>query len=122
MSQTDNIALLSALETCAEASKAYTDKKVNEKSSIGAVGSADKSEIFNDYKNNTAEGFASHAEGYQTHATKAYSHSEGSYTTASGLNSHAEGLNTIASGDYSHAEGSEAQATNTGAHAEGAGS
>jgi hypothetical protein len=54
---------------------------------------------------NTASGYAAHAEGYNT--------------TASGSDSHAEGNDTKAIGDYSHAEGYLTIAGGTGAHAEG---
>ena len=94
---------------------------------IGANG-----EIFNDYNNNYAIGFQSHAEGgsslamgNRSHAegmSKAvgsFSHSEGEDTTALGGNSHAEGEETIASGTSSHSEGELTLASGENSHAEG---
>lgn len=94
---------------------------------IGANG-----EIFNDYNNNYAIGFQSHAEGgsslamgNRSHAegmSKAvgsFSHAEGEDTTALGGNSHAEGEETIASGTSSHSEGELTLASGENSHAEG---
>ena len=94
---------------------------------IGANG-----EIFNDYDNNYAIGFQSHAEGgsslamgNRSHAegmSKAigsFSHSEGEDTTALGSNSHAEGEETVASGISSHSEGELTLASGENSHAEG---
>ena len=50
-------------------------------------------------------GASSHAEGYNTTASRDASHAEGGYTTASGYASHAEGYKTTASADYQHIEG-----------------
>jgi hypothetical protein len=88
---------------------------------IGAKGSAQASEIFNDYYHNVASGDWSHAEGSDTTASGDYSHAEGSDTTASGIASHAEGANTTASGAYGHAEGSNTTASGMYSHAEGCG-
>lgn len=87
---------------------------------IGASGTSNNAEIFNDYENNVASGTGSHAEGSGTTASGAYSHAEGINTTASGDYSHAEGAFTISSGEYSHAEGNSAYATGKYSHAEGA--
>lgn len=108
------------------------------------------SEIFNDYTNNKAAdyyshaegygtaalGFCAHAEGYNTKASSSYTHAEGyqtvasdngahaegSNTTASGDSAHAEGYKTVAKGDYSHAEGRQTNALGERSHAEGYGS
>lgn len=79
-------------------------------------------EIFNDYNNNIAIGFYSHAEGSNTKASGACSHAEGSNTKASGTCSHAEGSVTNASGTYSHAEGQSTTSSGMYSHAEGRGS
>lgn len=89
-------------------------------------------EIFNDYDNNYAIGYQSHAEGGSSLATGnrshaegmskaigAFSHSEGDRACASGDSSHAEGNSTIASGSYSHAEGNSTVASGRISHAEG---
>ena len=78
------------------------------------------SEIFNDYANNVASGYYSHAEGYKTTASGETSHAEGYITTASGAYSHAEGVRTTASGSYSHSEGNGTTASGETSHAEGA--
>lgn len=69
--------------------------------------------------NNTASGYASHAEGLQTVASGARSHAEGYRTTASDYTSHAEGDGTTASGYISHAEGLSTTASGQASHAEG---
>ena len=66
-----------------------------------------------------ASGYSSHAEGYGTEASSNYSHAEGLYASASGYGSHAEGYHTKALRDYSHAEGHYASASGYGSHAEG---
>ena len=76
-------------------------------------------EIFNDYANNKATGYYSHAEGNGTTASGGNSHAEGQSTTASGQASHAEGRATTASGYASHAEGQETTASGISSHAEG---
>lgn len=76
-------------------------------------------EIFNDYTNNIAADYYSHAEGYKTKALTSYSHAEGSETTASGTYSHAEGYKTVASDNGAHAEGDSTTASADDAHAEG---
>ena len=76
-------------------------------------------EIFNDYTNNKAEGFHSHAEGYSTTASEQSSHAEGMGTVASQKFSHAEGYNTTASGEASHSEGRNTKATGIDSHSEG---
>ena len=70
-------------------------------------------------QNTTASGYGSHAEGGSTTAQGDYSHAEGNTTSASGNYSHAEGQNTTASGSYSHAEGQKTTASGYGSHAEG---
>lgn len=76
-------------------------------------------EIFNDYTNNKAVGYRSHAEGALTKAIEAFSHAEGHNTTASGQQSHAEGYGSTASGVQSHAEGCSSTASGDKSHAEG---
>ncbi|MGM7722146.1 peptidase G2 autoproteolytic cleavage domain-containing protein [Metabacillus sp. Hm71] len=79
-----------------------------------------------------ATGFASHAEGQSTTASEGNAHAEGSFTLANknaahaegdstdaiGIAAHAEGKNTTAS-DVAHAEGKETKAIKEAAHAEG---
>ena len=67
----------------------------------------------------TSASIASHAEGNHTKASGYASHAEGNYTKASGYASHAEGYVTTAGDLYAHAEGAYAQATGTYSHAEG---
>lgn len=76
-------------------------------------------EVFNDYKNNVASAYYSHAEGYKTTANAPYSHAEGSNTVASDPSCHAEGTGCVASGQSSHAEGENCRATGSYSHAEG---
>lgn len=76
-------------------------------------------EIFNDYKNNTATGSNSHAEGFCTTASGGESHAEGYRCEASGTAAHAEGNMCKAIGDYSHAEGDHTEARGVESHAEG---
>lgn len=89
-------------------------------------------EVFNDYENNQASGYYSHAEGYRTQATGNRSHAEGLYTIAEGIAAHAEGsgwmnsdtgeiIYTTAAGAHSHAEGYITRATGLNSHAEGYG-
>ena len=91
----------------------------------GLVGKKDQNssyitgEIFNEYKNTTASGRTSHAEGYFTIASGDYSHSEGFNTTASGITSHAEGNVTTASGNHSHSEGNYTIASSSYQHVQG---
>ena len=93
-----------------------------ELNNIGASGTADGAEIFNDYEHNTATAKYAHAEGYRTTASNENAHAEGDITTASGRDSHAEGVLTTASGMSAHAEGNSTTASGSDAHAEGAGS
>ena len=84
------------------------------------VTAVDCAEVFNDYSNNIASGYASHAEGGHTTASGHYSHAEGASATASGMYSHAEGQGTIANGEASHAEGgNNTTASGKYSHAEG---
>lgn len=76
-------------------------------------------EVFNDYKNNVASAYYSHAEGYKTTANAPYSHAEGSNTVASNPSCHAEGTGCVASGQSSHAEGENCRASGSYSHAEG---
>lgn len=87
---------------------------------VGEFTNADKNcEIFNDYSENRAEAYFSHAEGSKTSATAPYSHTEGYNTVARELASHAEGIASIASGQASHAEGEGCEAGGRGSHAGG---
>lgn len=88
------------------------------KTSVNQYGSV-LGEVFNNYNNNAANGFYSHAEGSGTKASGSCSHAEGEKTTASGDYSHAEGWNTKASEQHSHAEGDSTEATGYCSHAEG---
>lgn len=98
--------------------KATLDSSVAKKPGK-TVTSDNSGEIFNDYKNNSAQYFA-HAEGENTTANGYGSHSEGRLTTASGESSHSEGYNTTSSGRAAHSEGvNGTTASGVAAHAEG---
>ena len=84
-----------------------------------AVIAGEGAEIFNDYTDNIATGYYSHAEGIRTTASGDQSHAEGYGTEASGTSSHAEGWDTTASGRHSHAEGAYTTASGRYSHAEG---
>ena len=71
--------------------------------------------------NTTANGYASHTEGYKTSTVLEYSHAEGDSTVAAGYGAHSEGTYTSASGNYSHTEGYGAIASGEASHAEGFG-
>lgn len=87
---------------------------------VGEFTNADKNcEIFNDYENNVAESYYSHAEGHKTTASAPYSHAEGRETTAANTQAHAEGYNTSATGQSSHAENEGCVASGSNSHAEG---
>ena len=87
---------------------------------VGQFTNTDKNcEVFNDYKNNVASAYYSHAEGYKTTANAPYSHAEGSNTVASNPSCHAEGSGTTASGNCSHAENMGCIASGSNSHAEG---
>lgn len=87
---------------------------------VGQFTNTDKNcEVFNDYENNVASAYYSHAEGYMTTASAPYSHAEGSNTVASNLSCHAEGSGTTASGNCSHAENMGCIASGSNSHAEG---
>ena len=95
-------------------------KTASDAGGVGKFTNTDRNcEIFNDYENNVASAYYSHAEGYMTTANAPYSHAEGKETTASNEYAHAEGRESKASGTYSHAEGGYTQAIGTGSHAEG---
>ena len=117
---------LKVLNVLNKATAGNTQKIINNKITTGNAGGVGKfantdrnCEIFNDYENNVASAYYSHAEGYKTTASAPYSHAEGKETTASNEYTHAEGCESKASGTYSHAEGGYTQAIGTGSHAEG---
>ena len=88
-------------------------------SDVGQFTNTDKNcEIFNDYANNVAQAYYSHAEGYSTVASAPYTHAEGYMTKATAPSAHAEGEGTVAS-QNAHAEGRNTQATGYASHAEG---
>lgn len=98
------------------------DNKINigNKGGVGEFTNSDKNcEIFNDYANNVAQAYYSHAEGSMTSATAPYSHAEGRNTVAREIASHSEGLDSIASGQAAHAEGECCEAGGRGSHAGG---
>lgn len=87
---------------------------------VGQFTNTDRNcEIFNDYENNVASAYYSHAEGYKTTANAPYSHAEGSGTTASAPSCHAEGNGTTANMEYAHAEGNDTGAYGLASHTEG---
>lgn len=87
---------------------------------VGQFTNTDRNcEVFNDYENNVASAYYSHAEGYMTTASAPHSHAEGSNTVASNLSCHAEGSGTTASGNCSHAENMGCIASGSNSHAEG---
>ncbi len=87
---------------------------------VGQFTNTDRNcEVFNDYKNNVASAYYSHAEGYKTTANAPYSHAEGMETVASNPSCHAEGSGTTASGNCSHAENTGCIASGSNSHAEG---
>lgn len=87
---------------------------------VGQFTNTDKNcEVFNDYENNVASAYYSHAEGYMTTASAPHSHAEGSNTVASNLSCHVEGSGTTASGNCSHAENMGCIASGSNSHAEG---
>lgn len=87
---------------------------------VGEYTNTDKNcEIFNDYENNVASAYYSHAEGYMTTANAPYSHAEGYGTVAREMSTHAEGRETTASGNCSHAENTGCIASGLNSHAEG---
>lgn len=87
---------------------------------VGEYTNTDKNcEVFNDYENNVASAYYSHAEGYMTTASAPYSHAEGYGTVSSNTGTHAEGRETTASGNCSHAENTGCIASGSNSHAEG---
>lgn len=89
-------------------------------SDVGQFTNTDKNcEIFNDYANNVAQAYYSHAEGYSTVASAPYTHAEGYMTQATAPSAHAEGDESKATNNYAHAEGRNTQATGYASHAEG---
>ena len=95
-------------------------KTASDAGGVGKFADTDRNcEVFNDYKNNVASAYYSHAEGYKTTANAPYSHAEGSNTVASNPSCHAEGTGCVASGQSSHAEGENCRATGSYSHAEG---
>lgn len=75
-------------------------------------------EIFNDYANNKATGYYSHAEGNQTTASGNYSHAEGIGTTATITAQHAQGKwnKEDTEGKYAHIVGNGAYKDPSNAH------
>lgn len=117
---------LKVLNVLNKATAGNTQKIINNKITTGNAGgvgefsNADKNcEVFNDYENNVAGAYYSHAEGYKTTANAPYSHVEGRETVAYNMHSHAEGYKTVAGGQSSHAEGENCRATGNYSHAEG---
>lgn len=87
---------------------------------VGQFTNTDRNcEVFNDYQNNVASAYYSHAEGYMTTANAPYSHAEGYGTVAREMSTHAEGRETTASGNCSHAENTGCIASGSNSHAEG---
>ena len=117
---------LKVLNVLNKATAGNTQKIINNKITTGNAGGVGKftntdrnCEVFNDYKNNVASAYYSHAEGYKSTANAPYSHAEGSNTVASNLSCHAEGSETTASGNCSHAENTGCIASGSNSHAEG---
>ena len=117
---------LKVLNVLNKATAGNTQKIINNKITTGNAGGVGKftntdrnCEVFNDYENNVASAYYSHAEGYMTTASAPYSHAEGSNTVASNLSCHAEGSGTTASGNCSHAENMGCIASGSNSHAEG---
>ena len=117
---------LKVLNVLNKATAGNTQKIINNKITTGNAGGVGKftntnrnCEIFNDYENNVASAYYSHAEGYKTTANAPYSHAEGSNTVASNPSCHAEGSGTTASGNCSHAENTGCIASGSNSHAEG---
>lgn len=117
---------LKVLNVLNKATAGNTQKIINNKITTGNAGGVGKftntnrnCEVFNDYENNVASAYYSHAEGYMTTANAPHSHAEGSNTVASNPSCHAEGTDCVASGQSSHAEGENCRATGSYSHAEG---
>ena len=117
---------LKVLNVLNKATAGNTQKIINNKITTGNAGGVGKftntdknCEIFNDYENNVASAYYSHAEGYMTTANAPYSHAEGESTVASNMRTHAEGWQTTASGNCSHAENTGCIASGSNSHAEG---
>ena len=86
---------------------------------IGAKGTNEGAEIFNNYVYNLASGMYSHAEGTGTTSSNFGAHAEGVNTKAYGHASHAEGEETSARGGFSHAEGRRTIADSSDQHVQG---
>lgn len=69
-------------------------KEVNEETGKEEYIITPKGEIFNDYINNRAESYFTHAEGHDTSAFGTASHAEGQGTITNGVAAHAEGIET----------------------------
>ena len=117
---------LKVLNVLNKATAGNTQKIINNKITTGNAGGVGKftntdrnCEVFNDYKNNVASAYYSHAEGYKTTANAPYSHAEGYGTVAREIGTHAEGRETTASGNCSHAENTGCIASGSNSHAEG---
>lgn len=95
-------------------------KTASDAGGVGKFTNTDRNcEVFNDYENNVASAYYSHAEGYMTTANAPYSHAEGYGTVAREMSTHAEGRETTASGNCSHAENTGCIASGSNSHAEG---
>lgn len=79
---------------------------------VGLKYGAHEGEIFNDYYNNEASGWYSHAEGTNSYASGNYAHSEGTETHATGTSSHAGGEYAYATSQCAFAHGFEIYSSN----------
>lgn len=116
-----------AAQTAANNAQSTADKKMNQSdpSGTGAFSLNRKADSAVGW-NSSAEGYettasasVAHSEGWQTTASGSQSHAEGANTTASGPGAHAEGRGTVAEGEASHSEGMNTVARNNYSHAEG---
>ena len=101
---------------------AINDNTVSLSQAVGKINDTTyKGEIFNDYGNNVASAYWSHAEGRWTKATGFASHAEGQSCLAQAEMSHAEGASCeiAEKASYSHAEGHNTNVQGVSAHAEG---
>ena len=111
--------VVSVAETEAQSGNRLEKEKEPEAECVGKFGDEKKtSNVFNNFKSNTAEGEYSHAEGSGCKSGGYCSHAEGSWAQAIGDFSHAEGSSTQATGTFSHAEGGGTNATGRYSHAE----
>ena len=94
------------------------------KAAVGKFANRDAfAEVFNDYKNNTADGQYSSSSGFTTSASGDYSQTRGwkTTTTTNAIGGSAEGYGTTSDAESSHAEGELCQAKAYGSHAENIG-